>query len=210
MKSYSTDDCLDEKILVQAVTILGQGGVVAFPTETYYGLAVDPFNKEALDKLFSLKERSKKKPILVLIRKVEQLSLITDNIPELYYPLIKKYWPGPLTLIFKAGKMVNSLLTGDSGTVGVRISPHPVALQLCKAWDNPITATSANISGMHPAKNPREVIDYFGKDVDFVIDGGTTPAEACSTIISCKENDLLLVRQGLIDFQMILDAEKGN
>lgn len=204
MKLYSKNDCLIEKNLNQAVTVLRQGGVVAFPTETFYGLAVDPFNKDALKKLFSIKKRSLKKPILVLVHNIEQLAILTDHIPEIYSPLIKKYWPGPLTLIFDAGLSVNPLLTGDSGTIGVRISPHPVALQLCKAWGNPVTATSANVSGKHPARNPKEVVDTFGKKIDFIIDGGVTPAQSCSTIVSSKDEDLILIRKGLIDFQRIL------
>ncbi len=200
MKRCKTKNCLDEKILNRAVTTLSSGGIVAFPTETYYGLAVDYSNENALEKLFKIKGRPTDKPILVLIRCADQLKNLTDSIPDLYHPLIRQYWPGPLTLIFKATKEVNSILTGGSGTLGIRISSHRIARILCDAWKSPITATSANISGMPPAVTAREVFDYFGNGVDFIIDGGSTPAGLCSTIVSHEKNQLKLVRKGQIHF----------
>ncbi len=190
-------------MFTQAVNILCRGGVVAFPTETYYGLAVDPFNPDAVLKLFNLKGRSIKKPILVLIDRLDQLTILTDTIPNPYLSLIKKHWPGPLTLVFSAKELIDPLITGGTGTVGVRISPHPVTQKLCKEWKKPITATSANLSGMKPAITANEVISYFGDGVDFVIDGGGTPAGLCSTIIGCEGEELRLFRKGQIDFSEI-------
>lgn len=190
-------------VFMQAVKALSGGGIVAFPTETYYGLAVDPFNSDAVLKLFKLKGRSINKPILVLIETVEQLSTLTDTIPVPYLPLIKDHWPGPLTLIFSAGKLIDPLLTGGTGTIGVRISPHPLAQKLCKAWKKPITATSANLSGLLPAITSKEVIGYFGDRVDCIIDGGSTPAGLCSTIVGCEGDELKLFRKGQVDIPMI-------
>lgn len=182
-----------------AVIKLKQGGVVAFPTETYYGLAADPDNKTAVAKIFSIKRRQEEKPLLLLIEDISHLRSIVRDIPDIYLPLMDKYWPGPLTLIFGASRSVNSRITGNSGTVGVRISPHPVAAQLVKQMGKPITATSANISGRAPAKSAREVWEMLGDSVDYIIDGGQTEAGLCSTLLGQKNGQLILLRPGQID-----------
>lgn len=182
-----------------AETTLRRGGVVAFPTETYYGLAVDPFNQGAVRNLFRVKNRDFSKPLLLLIEHETQLGSLVENIPALYKPLIKKYWPGPLTLIFKAKKHVSSQVTGNSGTVGIRISSHPLALAFVARMGQPITATSANISGKPPAKSVAEVVKMFGDTLDYILDGGETLAGLCSTIVGTRGTHLTLVRPGKID-----------
>ena len=182
-----------------AVEALREGGIVAFPTETYYGLAVDPGNDVALEKLYRLKKRAAEKAILILVEDIAQISQITTSIPHQFLPLMKKYWPGPLTLIFPARDSLSSILTGGSGTIGVRISPHPVAMDLVTMMGKPITATSANISGKLPAKSAGEVAKIFGRKVDYIYDGGVTAAGQCSTIIGLRDNSLTLFRKGQID-----------
>ncbi len=195
---------MSNDIYLKAVSILRNGGVVAFPTETYYGLAVDPENDKALEKLFEIKKRDSAKPILVLISEMAQLSRLTIRIPGHYEPLIQKFWPGPLTLVFSALEKVSPLLTGDTGTVGVRISSHPIARKFCRKWGKPLTATSANISGTSPAKSAEEVRICLGDKIDFIIDGGQAPAGHCSTIIGMQDNEIKLIRAGKIDFSTIL------
>jgi L-threonylcarbamoyladenylate synthase len=199
------NDPLSE-ILERAVVSLQQGGIVAFPTETYYGLAVDPYNENALKALFRLKERELSKPILILISEVEQLEEIANSVPGSYQPLMRKFWPGPLTLIFPARKNLSPLLTGGTETVGVRISSNDIATRFCRKWGKPITATSANISGMEPAKNASEVSRMFGPQVDYIIDGGDAPAKRCSTIIGLCEHRLRLIREGQIEFPLIIQS----
>jgi tRNA threonylcarbamoyl adenosine modification protein (Sua5/YciO/YrdC/YwlC family) len=118
--------------LARAVVELQRGGIVAFPTETFYGLAVDPFCRSALVALFELKKRAADKPILVLIDHIEQLSQLVKSIPQQYVPLMERHWPGPLTLIFPAKKSLPVELTGGTGTIGVRISSHPLAEDWCE------------------------------------------------------------------------------
>ncbi len=190
---------MSNPVLDAAVATLRGGGVVAFPTETYYGLAVDPENDLALEKLYRLKRRPPEKAILILVEDIVQLSEITRSIPPQFLPLMKKYWPGPLTLIFPAKDTLSQLLTGGSKTVGVRISPHPIAMHLVRGVGKPITATSANISGELPAKSPEEVEKIFGSDIDYIVDGGETAAGQCSTIVGLQDNALTLVRRGQID-----------
>ncbi len=195
---------MNASILLQAVSILEKGGVVAFPTETYYGLAVDPFNEKALKRLFTIKQRDPQKPILVLIHEINQLSSMADAIPERYQSLMKKYWPGPLTLIFPARNTISPLLTCGSGTVGIRISSHPIAQHLCKLWGKPLTATSANISGETPADSAKAVRSGLGNKVDFIVDGGKSPAGGSSTIVGLKKGNLRLIRPGKLDVSMII------
>ncbi|MBI4791439.1 MAG: threonylcarbamoyl-AMP synthase [Deltaproteobacteria bacterium] len=188
--------------LRDALDVIRRGGVVAIPTETYYGLAVDPFNRDAVARLFALKKRSAAKPLLTLIPGRQHLALLTAAIPPVYPPLMD-FWPGPLTLVFQARLTLSPLVTGGTGTVGARISSHPVAQLLVRALDQPVTATSANISGHAAAVTADEVRAAFGGSIDLVIDGGRTPGGMGSTLVGVRDGRLLLIRAGVIDFEKI-------
>lgn len=183
----------------RAVTVLEGGGVVAFPTETCYGLAVDPYNERALQRLFAVKHRPADKPVLLLIHAQALLYSLVTAVPDVYAPLIARYWPGPLTLIFPARAGLPLLLTGGTGTIGVRISPHPIAQALGKAFGRAITATSANLSEQQPARTAAEVRAHLGGAIDLIIDGGTTPGGRCSTIIGERAGVLHQIRSGAVD-----------
>ena len=191
------------KDLNRAVTVLLNGGVVAFPTETYYGLAVDPFNPLALNYLFALKQREINKPILTLIDDRESLFSLAQSVPDQYTILMDTFWPGPLTLVFQARLDLPTLLTGGTSTIGVRQSSHPFARQLLRAFGKPVTATSANISGCRPAVDAFEVKAQFGSKIDLIFDGGKTQGIAGSTIVGFERGKLRLIRQGLISFAEI-------
>jgi L-threonylcarbamoyladenylate synthase len=182
-----------------AVEHLQQGRIVAFPTETYYGLGVDPRNDSAVEALFNLKKRPIDKPLLLLVKDTSQLFSLISSIPPEFKVLMNTYWPGPLTLIFPAHASINSKITAGTGTVGIRISPHKVAEQIVSKFGGAITATSANISGMPPASTALEVVKMFGDGIDYVFDGGGTTAGLCSTIIGVKESQLQVIRPGAID-----------
>ncbi|MFC1826416.1 L-threonylcarbamoyladenylate synthase [Thermodesulfobacteriota bacterium] len=197
--------------LNRAVAVLNKGGVVAFPTETYYGLAVDPLNPLALNYLFTLKQRDIAKPILTLVDDRESLSSLVHEIPIVYLQLMEKFWPGPLTLIFKARINLPSLLTAGTSTVGVRQSSHPFARQLLRAFGRPITATSANISGREAAVDAYEVKAQFGTQIDMVFDGGRAPGISGSTIVGLDESQVKLIREGVIPYEEILrTVQKGS
>ena len=181
-----------------ASSIISKGGIVAFPTETYYGLAVDPFNEKALQRLFDLKNRPSSKPILTLINNPEQLPLLTHSIPSQYQSLMDRFWPGPLTLVFTARPAVSAILTGNTSTVGVRISSNQIAQALVDCFGAPITATSANLSGLNPASCPDEVKQQFGGQLDLIIDGGTTLGGSGSTIVGIDANRLKIIRPGVV------------
>ena len=190
--------------LNRAVTVLNNGGVVAFPTETYYGLAVDPLNPMALNFLFTLKQRDISKPILTLVDDRDSLLSLVQEIPTQYIQLMEKFWPGPLTLIFQAKIHLPTLLTAGTSTIGVRQSSHPFARQLLRAFGRPITATSANISGQDAAADAYEVKTQFGTQIDMVFDGGRTPGISGSTIVGIDGNEVKLIRKGVIPADDIL------
>ena len=194
--------------LNRAVAVLNGGGVVAFPTETYYGLAVDPLNPMALNHLFSLKQRNISKPILTLVDDRESLSSLVQDIPILYEPLMKEFWPGPLTLIFQARVNLPTLLTAGTSTIGVRQSSHPFARQLLRAFGRSITATSANISGRAAAVDAYEVKSQFGSKIDMIFDGGKTPGIIGSSIVGLDGDKLKFIREGVIPFKDILEVSK--
>lgn len=189
--------------LLQAATVIRAGGIVAIPTETYYGLAVNPFNEEALQRLFKIKQRPSKKPVLVLVDNKNRLYDLISEFPISYQKLCKIFWPGPLTLIFPALPHLNPLLTGYTSTIGVRISSCQTATELCRVVDLPITATSANISGKTPASTAAEVMESLGSEIDMVIDGGRSKAKGASTIIAELNGKLHIKRQGILDLSLL-------
>lgn len=199
--------------LNRAVAVLKGGGVVAFPTDTFYGLAVDPFNPLALNHLFSLKQRDISKPILTLVEDRESLLSLVQEIPVAYESIMEEFWPGPLTLIFQAKVNLPTLLTAGTSTVGVRQSSHPFARQLLRAYGQPVTATSANVSGQAPAADAYEVKAQFGTKIEMVFDGGKSPGILGSTIIGLAENKLTFIREGMIPFADIIrvfDRQQGR
>jgi len=183
----------------EAARLLRQGGLIALPTETYYGLGVDPFNAQALQRLFAIKRRIPEKAVLVLVEEQSQVPLLANDVPAPLQRLMNHFWPGPLTLIFPAKKDLPELLTGGSGTIGIRQSPDATARLLLAAFGRPITATSANRSGAAAAITAAEVEIAFGSEIDLILDGGKTPGGAGSTLISCNGQDVLrCFREGRI------------
>ncbi|MGR0480988.1 MAG: L-threonylcarbamoyladenylate synthase [Candidatus Electronema sp. V4] len=187
----------------EAARLLRHGGLVAFPTETYYGLGVDPCNTEALRRLFAVKRRAADKPVLVLVADQSQVPLLADEMPEPLRLLMNRFWPGPLTLVFPAKKNLPELLTGGSGTVGIRQSPEPTAAQLLAAFGRPVTATSANRSGKTAAVTAADVEAAFGLEIDLILDGGRTPGGAGSTLGGWDGQGLRCFREGRISFAEI-------
>ena len=200
---------MTEQVLARACALLRAGGVVAFPTETYYGLAVDPFNPAALSRLFALKGRSADKPVLLIVDDPSQLVSLVAEIPPVFTMLMQKFWPGPLTLVFPGAPSLPAMLTGHRSTIGIRVSSHPVARQLVRAYGRPITATSANLSGHPPAVTSDGVRAQLGPDLDLVLDGGETPGDQGSTLLGYQEGKVRLLRAGVIPFVEIEAALSG-
>ncbi|CAG0903509.1 unnamed protein product [Cyprideis torosa] len=188
-----------DQTVKKALDVLETGGVIAYPTETYYGLGADPFNETAVKRLYALKKREREKPILLLIPDLSALDELVRDIPFLYRPLMDTYWPGPLTLLFPASERLSPVLTGNTGCIGIRLSSNSFASHLLGQWGRALTATSANISGERPAASAKEARDIFGSSLGCILDGGPSPGRKCSTLLGIKEGRLHVVRQGELD-----------
>jgi L-threonylcarbamoyladenylate synthase len=196
----------DEEKLAEAVRVLREGGVVAFPTETFYGLGADARNETAVEKIFRIKGRNFRNPLSVIVAHGEELIPLVEEIPAAATILMQKFWPGPLTLIFRASSTVLPRLTADTGKIGIRVSSHRIATLLAAGLAGPLTATSANPSGGTECSSADAVIRALGDLPDAVIDGGATPGGAGSTILDVTFFPPRILREGAIPRSLILNA----
>jgi L-threonylcarbamoyladenylate synthase len=182
--------------------VLGEKGLIALPTESFYGLAVDPFNEQALVKLWQVKGRSKGKPVLVLIGEVSQLTPFVGNIPPAATVLMNAFWPGPLTIVFPAALGLPDAVTAGTRSVGIRFSAWQPLCELLQRV-GPLTGTSANREGMPPPTTAKEVRHYFGDALDLIVDAGPTPGGRPSTVIDVQ-GPIRIIRDGAIDREDIV------
>ncbi len=192
-----------EAVLKEASVFLREGKVVAVPTETFYGLAVDPWNEKALKRLYILKGRPEGKPVLLLLGEEADLFLVVKELSPLARKLMARFWPGPLTLVLPAREGLPRPLVAQTGKVAVRLTPQPVTRALIRDYGRPLTGTSANLSGRPPAKTAEEVVTYLPQ-VDLVLDAGPCAGRAPSTIVEVGEERIVLLREGVISFQEIV------
>jgi L-threonylcarbamoyladenylate synthase len=188
----------DSPGIVKAAQIILQGGLVAFPTETFYGLAGEAGNEAALEKIFRVKGREEGKPLLLLAADKSWLPGLVREVPPLAERLIDGFWPGPLTLVFKASPRISPLLTANTGRIGIRVSGHPVAQALVQAVGRPITGTSANLSGQPSASSAPEVFQSLGDNLEAILDGGRTAGGLGSTILDVSGPSPQIIREGAI------------
>jgi L-threonylcarbamoyladenylate synthase len=187
----------DPGALARAAGVLREGGVVAFPTETFYGLGAAALDAAAARRIFDLKGRPRSSPLLVLVDSVVMAERIAW-IPGHARVLIARHWPGPLTLVFRAKPSVPEEVTAATGTVGVRMSPHPVACGLVTALGDPVTAPSANPSGAAPPTTATAVLRDFDDRLDLVLDGGATAGGPPSTVLDVTVDPPRIVRRGAV------------
>lgn len=192
-----------EKDIERAVKILKNGGLVAFPTETVYGLGADASNAHAIEKVFHAKQRPMDHPVIVHIREIAQLSRWAIDIPSMAYTLANAFWPGPLTLILKKSPEVSDAVTGGQDTVGIRIPNHPVTLVLLKAFGGGIVGPSANRFGRISPTTAEAVREELGSAVDWVLDGGQCAVGVESTIIDLSDDHPVILRPGMITLEQI-------
>lgn len=178
-------------------SILKGGGVVAFPTDTFYGLGADPLQEKAIEKVFWLKKRPGGKPLFVLASNLDQILALTEGVSKEAQMLMNRFWPGPLTLALKARSNLPSLLTGGGETLGVRIPGNPLCRVLLENV-GPLTAPSANPSEEKAPVSADEVERYFGAELDLIIDGGETRGDKSSTLLDMTSNPPVLLREGAV------------
>lgn len=183
--------------------MIARGGILAFRTDTFYGLGADPFNRDALKKLKHLKGREEHKPILIVISEQDQIDRLITERTRSFNTLAERFWPGPLTLIGKAAPEVPEEITAGTGTVGVRLPDDDMVRALLRECGGALTATSANPSGQEPAKTAQEVSDYFRETIELIVDGGPGRSDLPSTVVDVSELEPRLIREGAIAWSEI-------
>lgn len=192
----------------EIVFLLREGGIIAFPTDTAYGLGVDPFNSGAVDRVFQTKGRAETKPLLLVVDSVAMAEAVSNPVP-MFHEVAARFWPGPLTIIVPAAESLPSNTTGGTDTIGLRWPIAPFATALVNRF-GPITATSANRSGFPAPITAEEVRVQLGGSIDVLIDGGKLPARGGSTVVDLTADPPVLLREGPILFGELDDFFKGR
>lgn len=183
-----------------------QGSVVGLPTDTFYGLAVDPYNLHAVERVYEIKERGRHKPLSLLIESVEQAEELANALPDEFHLLAERFWPGPLTIIVKAAPRLPLKVTANSGNIAVRMPESAVAMAVLRSLRCPVTATSANLAGELECTNAAAVVEQMGDRVQLVVDGGHTPRNVPTTIVNLTEDGRWsLQREGALSLAEIED-----
>ena len=194
---------IDEVVLQEAGRIIREGGLVAFPTETVYGLGGDALNKESSRKIYEAKGRPSDNPLIIHICKMEDLGLIVEEIPETVYRLAEAFWPGPLTIIMKKSERVPKETTGGLNTVAVRMPSHPVAAKFIEYAGGYVAAPSANVSGRPSPTRAKYVIEDMTGRIDMILDGDGIDIGLESTIVDMTGEVPMILRPGYINLDML-------
>ena len=201
MKVYRTETLKDEAYS-EIVSLLHSGGVIAFPTDTAYGLGADPFNDAAVNRIFQVKGRPDTKAILLIVSSREMAESVAEP-PEVFYDLAKQFWPGPLTVILPAKKSLPINLTAGTAAIGVRWPIADFATRLVNDFGTPVTATSANRSGLPAAITADEVRNQLDESVDALVDGGELPSRGGSTVLGLTTDVPVVLREGPVRFDAL-------
>jgi L-threonylcarbamoyladenylate synthase len=189
----------EERLIKYAADQIRSGQVLGMPTDTFYGLAADPFNLRAVDSVYDIKTRSRHKPLSLLIGSVEQAEELARPLPDEFYELARKFWPGPLTIIVQAASRLPLKVTANTGNVALRIPSAKIPLAVIEAAAIPITATSANLSGASECTTAEQVVSQLQDRISIIVDGGPSPRDVASTIVDLSDfGGWRVMREGAI------------
>jgi L-threonylcarbamoyladenylate synthase len=199
-------DSPDPAGLQYAAEMIRAGRVIAVPTDTFYGLAADPFNLYAVEEIFQIKGRPAHKPLLLMVSSVEMAAeLSSGDLPERFYTLARRFWPGPLTMVIPASRRVPLKITGNTGKVAVRVPAAAIPVSLVQTLDMPLTGTSANLAGGKQCASAAAVQECLGERLALIVDGGISAAGLPSTIVELNPQGWRLIREGAIPADLIVD-----
>ena len=201
---------LDTDLIQDAAAIIKQGGVIAFPTRCLYGLGADAFNPEAVDRIFKIKQRPAKNPLLILIDDPGHLKRLVTHISLAAKVISERFWPGWVTLVFNASAQVPDFLTAGTGKIGIRLAGHPVAAALAGAAQGPITGTSANVSGHPGCHQIKDLMPEVTEQLDLILDAGPLKGGFGSTVVDVTGKVPRVLREGVISGKEILAAHAGR
>jgi tRNA threonylcarbamoyl adenosine modification protein (Sua5/YciO/YrdC/YwlC family) len=195
----------EPSLIRYAADQIRSGQVLGMPTDTFYGLAADPFNLRAVDRVYEIKSRSRHKPLSLLIESVDQAEELAQVLPEEFHALARRFWPGPLTIIVKASSRLPLKVTANTGNVALRVPKSQIPLAVVQAAQIPITATSANLSGESECTTAIAVRDQLKDRISIIVDGGASPREVASTIVDLTDEEARwrVLREGAIPSQEI-------
>lgn len=193
----------DSHIIAEAIELLQSGGVVAYPTDTVFGLGADALSPQGLRKLFEVKGRDPEQAVPLLLNAIDDADTVAASFPSHALRLAQKFWPGPLTLVVPAKPNLSEWITGGRGTVGLRVPDHPVPRALAQGLGRPITGTSANRSGAPPLRTTDEVTRELGDSVDLIVPGTCPESTQPSTVVDCTGNEPVVLRAGGISQEEI-------
>lgn len=196
-------NCKDYQKLRYPAIIAKNRGIVVFPTETVYGIGTNGLDKEAVERLYKIKERPLNKPISLLVSDFEMIEKVAKDISETEYKIMKKFFPGPLTIILNKKDIVPNILTSGGSTVGIRMPEDEITRKLIEYAGVPIAASSANISGRSSGIDIQDIIKEFGDKIDYYIDGGKSKIGIGSTIVKVENNAIKILREGIISKEEI-------
>ena len=204
-KYLNIEKDIEDKKLKEVANIIKDGGIVIFPTETVYGIGVNGLNETAIKKLYEVKQRPINKPISLLVNSIEMIEKVAKDITEIEYDLIKKFLPGPLTIVLKKKDIVPDIVTAGFDTVGIRMPENEIAQKLVEYAGVPISTPSANISGKPSGTNLKEIMKDFNNKVDYFIDGGVSKIGVASTIVQVINGNPYILRKGKISEEQIME-----
>jgi tRNA threonylcarbamoyl adenosine modification protein (Sua5/YciO/YrdC/YwlC family) len=201
----------ESSLVHYAAEQIKSGQVLGMPTDTFYGLAADPFNLRAVERVYEIKSRSRHKPLSLLIESEDQAEMLArDPLPDEFYELARKFWPGPLTIIVPAASRLPLKVTANTGNVALRIPSANIPLSVIRAAGVPITATSANLSGASECTSAGAVRDQLQERISIIVDGGPSPRDVSSTIVDLSEGGWRVLREGAVPRQAIADTLGGE
>ena len=196
-------DSPEPSAIACAAELLREGQVVAIPTDTFYGLAANPFDLAAVEKIFAIKGRSKGAPLLLLVDSLEMAADLSAELPPQFDRLARRFWPGPLTIVVEASSKLPPAVSGQSGRIGLRLPAAAIPVALIKKAGVPLTGTSANRTGEKECATAQEVQQCFGERLPLILDGGASAATQPSTVLRLRQDSWEVLREGAIPAEEI-------
>ncbi len=196
----------EPQLIERAVQLLRRGEVVGVPTDTLYGLAADPFNLAAVARLYQIKGRPERRALPILIASIDQAEELVGDLPDIFFHLSGRFWPGPLTLVVDASRRVPLKVTGNTGRVALRIPRAEIPCALINALGTPVTGTSANLSGFSACLDAGQVVEQLGERLPLILDGGASKTRLASTVVDLRGEQWRILREGPIGEGEIQEA----
>ena len=198
------------ELVMEAARSIKKGGIVLFPTRCLYGLGVDPFNPEAVDRVFKIKQRPYNKPISLLVKDTNELYSLVKHVPFTAKCIMDNFWPGQITIVFEAKSVISAKITAGTGKIGIRIPEHPVAFSLLKEVNGPITGTSANVSEKNGCSAISNLDVHIADKIDVILDAGHLKGGDGSTIIDVTTPFPTILREGCVSAKNIITVLKKS